>query len=155
MKQESRIDQKYDAGIEALRNYIDEFGDADVPTDDTTEKGYRLGRWVANARLAQKNGRLEENRINELSSLGMIWDVRAHRWMENYREAKKYYEANGNLQIPVDYITEKGITLGRWLANQRDIYNRKKLKSKPLTENQIALLDGIEICWGRDKKKNF
>lgn len=149
MKWESRIDQKYEAGIEALKSYIDEYGDTDVPTDYVTEKGYRLGRWVANARLAYKNGRLEESRINELSSLGMIWDVRAHRWLENYREAKKYFEVEGNLWIPVDYVTEKGVALGRWLANQRDIYNRKKLKSKPLTNEQIGMLEGIGICWGK------
>ena len=79
----------------------------------------------------------------------MIWDVRAYRWLENYREAKKYFEVEGNLWIPVDYVTEKGVALGRWLANQRDIYNRKKLKSKPLTNEQIGMLEGIGICWGK------
>ena len=44
-------------------------------------------------------------------------------WDSMYAEAKKYYEENGNLEIPKRYKTESGYSLGSRLTTQRRVYS--------------------------------
>ena len=147
MDWENVNDRKFAMGVETLEQYVEEFGDTDVPADYVSASGYPLGRWIANTRSAYKNGKLEERKIETLNALGMIWDVREHRWNQNYREAKKYYKIHGNLQVPVNYVTESGLFLGRWVANQIKIHNNRKENAAELTPLQEQLLEEIGIVW--------
>lgn len=58
--------------------------------------------------------------------------------MKMYELAKQYYEENEHLLIPINYETEKGIKLGRWIQGQR-----QKYKDKKLSQEQIDLLNQI------------
>ena len=46
----------------------------------------------------------------------MIWDRNGEKWEEYFREAQRYYLEHGELEVPVKYVTENGVPLGRWLA---------------------------------------
>ena len=83
-------------------------------------------------------------------SLTASWDLM-------FTIAKKYYEDNGDLDVPKRYITEQGFTLGSWLNTQRLVRTGKSMGI--LTDEQIAKLDSIGMRWEsvRDLvwKRNF
>ena len=71
-------------------------------------------------------------------------------WMDKYELAKAYYEHYGNLEIPLRFKTvngydydENGVSLGRWISDQRQTYNGKG--KRKITEEQIKLLEEIGI----------
>ncbi len=67
-----------------------------------------------------------------------------------YEKAKAYYDAFGNLEIPKDYYTEDGYSLGIWIATQRAIFRGTySNKSYTLTQVQIDKLTAIGMRWKR------
>lgn len=63
-------------------------------------------------------------------------------WMAKFFEAQKYYEENGNLEIPAVYTTDSGVKLGSWIRTQRMQYTNGNL----LTERQV-MLEEIGMVW--------
>ena len=76
------------------------------------------------------------NQLEE--TLGMSWDMM-------YREAKKYYERYGDLEVSKSYRTEDNVPLGAWIQTQRRIYHGKR--NGLLTETRISLLNRIGMVW--------
>ena len=78
----------WERGIKALEEYFREHGDANVKAAYAAKDGFRLGRWVSNLRQkAGKEGGLDfltEEQKNRLLAVGMVWDVNAYRWEQNY-----------------------------------------------------------------------
>lgn len=66
-------------------------------------------------------------------------------WHTYYKAAKHYYLEHGNLLIPIDFVTENGLLLGRWIANQRQLYKRNVLGK--FTDKEINLLEQIGMIW--------
>jgi hypothetical protein len=62
-------------------------------------------------------------------------------WKTYYELATSYYEKNGDIHFDIYYI-ENGLRLGSWLAEQRKLYNNKKLK-----QERIIALEKIGIEW--------
>lgn len=76
----------------------------------------------------------------------MVWDVFDARWEMHYRQAKEYFEAHGNLDIPRTYKTKDGFLLGLWVAAQRR--NRtSEGNGKKLSQAQIDKLTAIGMIW--------
>lgn len=63
-------------------------------------------------------------------------------WENNYILAKNYYEENGDLLIPLKYITNDGVKLGSWISTQRRDY-----KNERLSKEKIDLLEKIGMVW--------
>lgn len=79
-------------------------------------------------------------------------DTLTTTWDEMYGYAKAYYEKMGHLNIPQTYKTEGGHALGVWILTQRAV--RKGLKWGVLSEERIAKLDAIGMCWtGREQDR--
>ena len=77
--------------------------------------------------------------INQLEeTLSLSWELM-------YREAKAYFEAHGNLDMPSLYKTPEGIPLGRWISTQRNVYNGNS--AGLLDERRIQLLNEIGMVW--------
>lgn len=72
-------------------------------------------------------------------------DTLTASWDLMYREAKKYRAENGNLEVPMRFVTADGYSLGRWLDTQRQVRFGKTRGI--LTENQIQLLDALGMRW--------
>lgn len=66
-------------------------------------------------------------------------------WDLMYESARKYYEEFGNLDIPKNYFTPEGYSLGRWLITQRRVYNGRV--NGILTQIQINKLNDIGMRW--------
>lgn len=147
MQWENRNDRKFCQGYNALKKYREQNGDTDVNVRFVTEDGFALGRWASNLRLAYKDGTLNKTRIEQLEEIGMIWDVREFRWNVAYRAAENYFIEHGNLDVPYDYLTSEGIALGTWVRNQKDIHNGNKRNATPLSTEQTAKLEALQIQW--------
>jgi hypothetical protein len=134
--------------FEAAKTYYTEHGDLQVPTL-YTQNGVKLGAWISSLRNYKKNdlqsNYLTEERVKLLNSIGMVWEVYDSIWERNYNAAKRYYAANGNLDVPLDYVSDDGIKLGIWLNNLRSTY--KGNANYRLTAEQINSLNAIGMQW--------
>ena len=135
----------WDMYYESAKQYYKENGNLEVPARYITEEGYALGSWLNNQKAIRKGtivGKLTEDQIQKLDSIGMIWDSLDYFWEQNFKLAKEYYLTNENLEIPTNYKSKDGKHLGNWILRQRQLY-----KSNSLTDEQINKLDSIGMDW--------
>ena len=129
----------------SAKQYYKENGNLEVPARYITEEGYALGSWLNNQKAIRKGnivGKLTEDQIHKLDSIGMIWDSLDYFWEQNFKLAKEYYVVHGNLDIPTNYRSKDGKRLGNWILRQRQLY-----QSNSLTDEQIKQLDSIGMDW--------
>lgn len=139
----NRNDAAWERGLEEARKFREQFGNLQVPAKYKTKDDYPLGKWINNARKRRNDGKLTEERIRQLNQLGMAWKVFDVRWEQGYALAAVYAQEYGNLDVPRDYKTADGKTLGRWIQNQELAYEQKKLSA-----DQIKRLETIGMQWG-------
>ena len=72
-------------------------------------------------------------------------DTLTASWDIMFAAAKRYYEENGDLDVPKRYVTEQGFALGSWLNTQRLVRSGKSMGL--LTGEQIEKLDSIGMRW--------
>ena len=135
----------WDMYYASAKQYYKENGNLEVPARYITEEGYALGSWLNNQKAIRKGtivGKLTEDQIQKLDSIGMIWDLLDYFWEQNFKLAKEYYLTYGNLDIPTNYKSTDGKHLGNWILRQRQLY-----KSNSLTDEQIKKLDSIGMDW--------
>ena len=130
--------------------YYREHGNLEVQRRYKTSDGYSLGSWILTQRKVyngEQQGVLGEDRIKKLEEIGMVWDsMRDLSWQRYYTEARRYREANGDLRVPIGYVTENGLRLGEWIANQRS-YRKNHIRAAYLTPERIAALDALGMIW--------
>ena len=144
----SVFDAKWEQGYALAMNYAAKHGDLNVPVNYTTEEGEKLGAWILNQRTAYAKEMLSQDQIGRLEKIGIYWGNRNDRqWNEVYQAAKRYFEANGNLDIPVAYISPEGYALGKWVRRQQYAYRNPEKSNAILSQERIELLDAIEMQW--------
>ena len=77
------------------------------------------------------------DKLNE--TLTASWDLM-------YEKAKDYYVQHGNLEVPYQYKTPDGYSLGHWILTQKRVRAGEQFGT--LTEERIAKLDAIGMVWG-------
>ena len=132
----------------AALEFFMENGHLDPPNDYVSKNGVRVGAWITRIRGLRSTGskyfNLTEEQIKKLDDIGMMWTGKYERmWMAGYREAKKYFEKYGDLNVSTSYITADGFKLGDWIENQREA--KKKIKPE-----RKELLDGIGMLWEKE-----
>jgi hypothetical protein len=137
-------EHEWESMYSLLQAYVDENGDALVPTKHTTPEGHNLGMWVNTQRTQKKRFTLE--RIERLDDLGFIWDVLEHQWELMYRLLQAYVDENGDALVPAEHTTPEGHKLGTWVSNQRTRLER-------LTPEQIKRLDDLGFIWDVDEHR--
>lgn len=142
------FDVRWEQGYALAAVYAQEYGNLDVPRDYKTADGKTLGRWIQNQELAYEQKKLSADQIKRLETIGMQWGSRYDRqWNEVYQAAKRYFEANGNLDIPVAYISPEGYALGKWVRRQQYAYRNPEKSNAILSQERIELLDAIGMQW--------
>ncbi len=130
--------------------YARENGDLDVPKRYVTKEGYSLGAWLYTQRQVYSGkiaGTLTNSQIELLNAIGMRWEsVRDLSWERNFAEAKRYYEAHGNLLISSRDKRTNGIALGHWIAQLR-FYRKSGIQGAYMTPERIQALDAIGMVW--------
>lgn len=125
-----------------LIDYYNQNGNINIPTDYIAN-GTELGKWLKNQRRAYSENRLSDSKIKLLNKLNMRWNKQNLKWEIYYNLLAEYKKEYGNIDIPEDYMVEKA-KLGKWLKNQRNYYNDKRL-----SDIQIQLLNEIDINWNK------
>jgi hypothetical protein len=106
-------------------------------------------RWIWKQRKDYRDGKLLPEQIEKLNRLHFEWDIK-DSWEENYAALHNYYLEHGNVKIPMDYTTSKGIKLYAWLSNQK-IKCAGKSRYGMLIQRQIERLNLLGI--GNRKKE--
>jgi superfamily II DNA or RNA helicase len=133
---------------EALLRFRSRFNHTNVPQE--WKKNPKLAHWVAVQRRQKKLGRLSENRIAKLNSVGFEWvrgrggvgksGIRTETWEAMFAQLEKFYRENGHSCVPQQY--RENPKLGWWVTTQRK--NRRKNK---LTSEHITRLDTLQFPW--------
>ncbi|WP_337626416.1 helicase associated domain-containing protein [Phocaeicola sp.] len=80
--------------------------------------------------------------------IGIYWGNRNDRqWNEVYGAAKRYFEVNGDLDVPVAYVSPEGYALGKWVRRQQYAYRNPEKSNAILSQERIELLDAIGMQW--------
>lgn len=158
------IDMKWNLGerkdwdfwYERAKEYYNAHGNLVVPRSYKSN-GYALGNWIGEQRRNYWKGSLSSEKIGKLEAISIDWKLRERRnWEEWYFDAVMYSHHFGNLEVPLDYKTAQGRTLGSWIERQRETYwmTGKRFSTgadHPLTEKQIHLLERIGMRWNGKK----
>lgn len=144
------LSTSWDTMYQFALEYYRENGNLHVPSKFTTKEGYQLGIWLHTQRKVYRGesaGILDEERIKKLNDIHMEWNyIRDFDWEDHFQEAKKYFEMNGHLKVPANYVSDTGFKLGSWISNIRN--KRKAHKdSASVSPERIARLDSIGMIW--------
>ena len=97
---------------------------------------------------------LTDEQVERLNRIGMYWGNRNDRqWNEGYQEAKRYFDAHGDLNVPAEYVSPGGYNLGNWVKRQRYTRQNPEKSCAVLTEERIARLDAIGMRWEKNNPK--
>ena len=100
------------------------------------------------------SSKLTDEQVERLNRIGMYWGNRNDRqWNEGYQEAKRYFDAHGDLNIPAEYVSPNGYNLGNWVKRQRYTRHNPEKSCAVLTEERIAKLDTIGMRWEKSNPK--
>ena len=150
----SVFDVKWEKAFVLAAAYYEQNGNLNMPRSYVTAAGEKLGYWVANQQWTYQKGKLSDDQIMRLERIGMYWGNRNDRqWNEGYQEAKRYFEAHGDLKVPVDYVSPGGYALGKWVKRQRYTRHNPEKSCAVLTEERIARLDAIGMRWEKNNPK--
>ena len=144
----SVFDVKWEKAFALAVAYYEQNGNLNMSRSYVTATGEKLGCWVANQQWAYQKGKLSDDQIMRLERIGMYWGNRNDRqWNEGYQEAKRYFDAHGDLKVPGDYVSPNGYNLGNWVKRQRYTRHNPEKSCAVLTEERIAKLDEIGMRW--------
>jgi hypothetical protein len=120
---------------------------------------FPLGQWTADARRLYARGDMDEDRIEQLEKLGMIWSHYDFAWEEGLSAARGWAAEHGHLLAPVD-ATFQGAAVGIWLKNARaaarkaaEIERRRAeglptgLTAGALSDTRREQLEDIDASW--------
>ena len=138
-----------DLKIDKLRSVFDTKREKSDASDREKSEKTSLPRSDTVA-TKQRAGQLSRQKIAQPDSIGMDWGNRNDRqWNQGYQEAKRYFEAHGNLRVPVNYVSPEGYALGKWVKRQRYTRLNPEKSGAVLTEERISKLDEIGMRWDK------
>ena len=123
-------DENYETLCRALNNGI-------KLTEKEVYEGINIGKWISNQRQLFKNGKLPEDKVQKLKSIGLAIDQRKASWDENYNTLCK--AMNHGVEITSRTVYE-GANIGTWFNTQRQLFKNGKLP-----ENKIQKLRGTGL----------
>ena len=145
-KYQARVDSLRAPGIQdTSQKHLDALRRA-LEQADGLDKVF--AHYMACKQWAYPKGKLTDEQVERLNRIGMYWGNRNDRqWNEGYQEAKRYFDAHGDLNVPADYVSPGGYNLGNRVKRQRyPSHNPEKSCAVP-TEERIAKLDAIGMRW--------
>jgi hypothetical protein len=119
-----------------LLRYVDNFGNAFVPTSYKTPDGFNLGGWVSHQRAYREQ--LAKERASKLELInGWVWEAMDAKWEIGYQHLQDYIKEFGNANVPNGYIPSDGYNLKIWISGQRE-------NKSVLTAERLGRLNQIE-----------
>jgi hypothetical protein len=128
--------------FDELVAYKNEFGDCNV----LKRKNEKLFAWVSNQRAFARKGKLSEDRVAKLNTIGFVWNRSGafanEVWNTRYNELLDYKTEHGNCNVPYNYKTAQNFRLGIWGEAQRAMFKQGKL-----SEERITKLNEAGFSW--------
>ena len=149
-------DAKNKAIIACLRRHHDETGDINIPAKMTLDlpgdPKWRAGAWLVKARQEYRKGILAQWIIDELGSMGVVWNVRDAKNKSAIARLRKHYEKTGDINLPISAVLDlpgdPEWKAGEWLSHRRRAYKRGKLDQWIIDE-----LDSMGFDWNPGRKR--
>lgn len=145
-------DWQWENGFRHAAAYFAKHGNLQVPYNFKSPDGFLLGAWISNQRTSRnrKYGQktFDAEKVQRLEAIGMQWESKYDLlWRDSYLAAKEYYRQHGSLEMPVEYTTENGVRLGKWVRRQQYAYQHPEKSNAALTPERIRLLEAIGMQW--------
>lgn len=168
------FETKWQKMYELAKIYYEHYGDLLIPRKFRTLNGYEysedgvnLGFWIG----TQKSNydKFSEERKKMFEKIGFIKNLNDSKWQKVYELAKAYFLHYNNLYIDINFKTingyefdENGVSLGPWIANQRNLIEHGSERERLLTNIGMIwsvrsnLKEVMEICnrYNIDYNKN-
>ena len=124
-----------------------------------------LNTWISKQRRKARNGRLEQQKITQLTSMGIDmtgnrrnkivgFEIRDKKyWNNQFENLKQFREMHGHCNVPQRYLEDK--TLAKWVSIQRQKYKMLMNENEqvPCTPEWVKQLEDIGFEWSRKHKK--
>lgn len=138
---------RWEDRFDDLKRFHAKYGHCNVPF------GYKdvpkLGAFVNVMRTQKSKGKLAEERIQKLESIGFKWAVsdvkNAEIWEVRFNELLEYKARFGDCDVPNHW--EENPQLGHWVNHQRGYKRRHEIP-----QDRQSRLDGIGFNWSPGKK---
>ncbi len=136
------FDDGWENGFAHVKGYIEQSEEAHIPSTHVCDDGYKLGSWWKNQQYKFKNGKLSEERIRLLESLGLTLNQSKNddKWYTGFEALKKFMQIYN--REPKQKEKFNGLDLYEWLRNQRRRYRDGKLSAE-----RISLLEELGVAW--------
>ena len=129
---------RWEEMVAELIRYRDKHGNCNVP--QKLPENPRLAKWVMTQRRLKGANKLSDDRIRQLSEVGLQWVVFDARWDEMFKRLVEYYKIHGNCNVPGKWRPNP--SLGRWVMTQRI-----KRRADELSEDRVHRLNEIGFEW--------
>ncbi|MBF0425067.1 MAG: Helicase associated domain protein [Magnetococcales bacterium] len=131
--------------LAALERFRREHGHVHLPRESVLAP--ELALWLLEQRKRQAQGRLDPERIERLTALGVIWEQEAAEWEGMFATLERFQRARQHCVVPRDWPDDP--PLARWVAQQRQAYRREQLSPERIDRlNAISFTwDSREILW--------
>ncbi|EFJ46741.1 hypothetical protein VOLCADRAFT_92838 [Volvox carteri f. nagariensis] len=132
-------DEEWSSRLAQLSEYAARHGDTCVGFRDGDDP--ELSRWATKQRADWRRGRLEVERLEQLSALGFHFDADEAEWCRWFSELASFSASTGHAS-PMPLVTGCDMYLINWCSVQR-IARR----SRVLSESRIQRLDELGFDW--------
>ena len=159
---DSKRNLQWNKYYELAKKYYECHGNLEIPQKFKTINGYEydesgvnIGTWLNTQR---QNKKISNEKRKLLNNIGMRFEYYDDlQWNKNYELAKIYYEYYGNLEVPFKFKTsngylydESGVSLGRWLNNQRQNKNLSDERKKLLINIDMRFEYYDDLQWNKN-----
>ncbi|MDA2992373.1 MAG: Helicase associated domain protein, partial [Actinomycetota bacterium] len=131
------LDDQWDTWMRLMRDFAADHGHTNVPYPYMVGE-YNLRNFVATQRGLYRQGKLSQERVEELEALpGWVWDVLEDNWQRNYELLKVYSDREGHACPPRTFAPD-GVQVGQWIGVQRG----KRVQMSPQRRALLEALPG-------------
>ena len=143
-------------GLARLRQHYEETGNINLSRRATLDlpgnPAWEAGAWLANRKAEYRQGRLVQWVIDDLESMGVVWDVPKISHEIAIERFHQLHEETGDINISpsttLDVPGDPEWRAGRWLDSRKVEYRRGDL-GQWLTDE----LENMGIVWGSSRVK--
>jgi helicase, putative len=131
------FDGKWESNYLILKQFVNEHG-IEKLTTDTVYQGYNIGSWVANQRTRYKNKTLQLERVQMLSDIGIVFDVRKSNWNKFIKNLSECLKQNTKI---VSKMIFNNMKIGWWLGYYKDRYKKGNISTEQYLQLKALGID--------------
>jgi len=140
-----QLEESWMATYKEVKQRAAEQGHFAFEDHEVTSHGVVLVNWCAAQRSRYRAGKVPENRVALLESIGFPWDAAQDRWMRRFNELKELHGRRGTL-LRLPAATPEST----WLEGQRALFRNGRLapwQLRHLAEVGIDFRNRREVTW--------